>query len=109
MRCNGLGQRQVGSQKERRPVDAVLPGNLLAHDVDVGRPVFFELLLLGWLVAAIADCGHIIREGVEPDINNVLLLRLGGGRFRNRNSPREAGARHREIAEIAGNVRVPEF
>ena len=71
-----LGKRQVGGEEEGGPVDAVLAGDLFAHDVKVGGPVFFELFLPCGVVAAVAYGGHVVGEGVEPDVDDVLLFGL---------------------------------
>src|SRR5258708_24854843 len=109
MCSDGFGQRQVSGQQKRGPVDAVLPGDLLAHDVEVGRPVSFELLLPGGVVAAVADRGHVVRESVEPDIDDVFLFCLGGGGLRDGYSPGEAGAGDGEVAEVARDIGVAEL
>ncbi|MCY1242053.1 hypothetical protein D9M72_549920 [compost metagenome] len=37
-----LGQLQPGAHQERRPINGVEPGNVLADHVDIGRPVLLE-------------------------------------------------------------------
>ncbi len=56
------------------------------------------------VVAAVADGGHVVGEGVEPDVDDVFLLGLGGGGLGDGDAPGEAGAGDGEVAEVAGNV-----
>ena len=70
-----LRQGQAGRHQERRPVHGVKTKDLLAHQVQVGGPEFLgvSLLLLASPVASIAECGHVIRQGVEPNVENMPL------------------------------------
>ena len=77
--------------------------------MDVGGPVFFELLDFFGVVAAVADGGHVVGEGVEPDVDDVLLLGLGSGGFGDWDAPGEAGTGDGEVAEVAGDVGVAEL
>ncbi len=72
--------------------------DLLAYEVEVGGPVVLELLLLGWVVGAVAEGGHVVGEGVEPDVDDVLLV-VGHG-----DAPLEAGAGDGEVFEGSGEV-----
>ena len=82
---DGFGQRQAGGEQECGPVDAVEADDLFADEVEVGGPVLFELGLLGGVVAAVADGGHVVGEGVEPDVDDVFFV-AGDG-----DAPFEAG------------------
>ena len=90
---DGFWQRQIGGQQERGPVDAVEADDLFADEMEIGGPVFFELLLVGGVITAVADGGHVVGEGVEPDVDNVLFV------TRDRDAPLEAGARDAEVLE----------
>src|SRR5206468_3696733 len=55
----------VGSEAHRRPQGAVEARDVLADEMDVGRPPLLEALL----VAAIANRRDIVQERIEPDID----------------------------------------
>ena len=72
-----LWQRQVQGHEDARPDDGVEADNLLAHQMDVGRPVFIEL----FRIIQIADRSQVVGQGIKPYINNVLFIN------RHRNAP----------------------
>ena len=71
--------------------------------MQVCGPVFFELGLVGGVVAAVAYGGHVIGEGVKPDVDDVglrgfgFLLDLRG----DGDSPLEGAAGDGEIFQAA--------
>ena len=72
---NLLRQRQAERHEEDRPVDRVEADDVLADQVQVGRPVALELL--GTLAAAVvADAGDVVRQRVEPDVDDVLVVEV---------------------------------
>ena len=87
-----LRQRQSGGHQKCRPVDAVEAGDLLADEVQVGRPEFLEFGLVCGIIAAVAEGGDVVGQRVEPDVDDVLLV-AGNG-----DAPGEAGAADGEIA-----------
>ena len=78
-----LGSGRFGGEQEGGPVDAVEADDLFADEVEVGGPVFFEFGLVGGVFGAVADGGHVVGEGVEPDVDDVFFLGLRGGFGRN--------------------------
>ena len=84
-------QRHSRAHQHRRPDDAVEPRDVLAHDVQVGRPPFLEQRL----VRPVADGGCVVDEGVRPDVDDAT--RVGG----QRDAPRLPGAAHRDVVEAA--------
>ena len=65
--------------------------DILADQVDVGRPIALEQLS----AIGIADTGQIIGQRVEPDVHDMVRA------ARNLHPPVEAGARDRQVAEAA--------
>ena len=86
MGSDGFGEWQVGGEQEGWPVDAVEADDLLAYEVEVGGPVLFEFGDVGGVFAAVTEGGHVVGEGVEPDVDDVLGV-VGNG-----DSPLEAAA-----------------
>ena len=78
-----LGQGEVQGHEHGGPDDGVEPHNLLAHKVDVGGPVFLEVVVPP---VAVPQGGDVVTEGVHPDIDHVLGVKL------HRHPPGEAGA-----------------
>ena len=87
MPVNFLGQRKPQSHKENRPVYNVEADNVLAHHVQIGRPVFFESFA-AVAVGVVADTRYIIRQSVEPDVNDVFIVEIDG------DAPSERRTRH---------------
>ena len=85
-----------GHQK-RRPVDAVETADLLADQVHVRRPEFFEARLVLWIVGAVADCRDVVGQRVEPHVDHVLLV------AGNRNAPGETCPAYGQVFEAAAD------
>ena len=62
---------------------------------------FSNLACVGGVVAAVADGGHVVGEGVEPDVDDVLFV-AGDG-----DAPVEAAAGDGEVFEGSGDVGRP--
>jgi hypothetical protein len=88
---DALRQGQPGRHQEGRPVDRVEAHDVLADDVDVGRPVSPARVPSSGKPVA----GDIVGQRVDPDIHDVL--RVAG----HRHAPVEGGARDREVGEAA--------
>ena len=84
-----LRQRQVERHEDARPDDRVEAHDLLADEVQVSRPVLVELLR----IVEETDWRQVVRQCVEPDVNDVL--RVDG----DRDAPVERGARDAEVVE----------
>jgi hypothetical protein len=82
-------QLDAGAHQERRPVDAVEARDVLADDVEVGRPPV-AVALVGE-----ADGRQVVRERVEPDVDGVRLVARPG------DAPRQARARHGDVLQPA--------
>ena len=98
MSGDGLGRGEAGGEEEGGPVDAVEADDLFADEVEVGGPVLFELCGVFGGVAAVSDGGHVVGEGVEPNVDDVGLVARDG------NAPLEAGAGDGEVFKGSGGV-----
>ncbi len=87
MRKHALWQRNSRRHQECWPVDCMEPRNVLTDDMSIGRPV--APLFIGCI--RISNCRDVIRQGVNPDIHDVLFI------TRNRNTPVECRARNRKV------------
>ena len=85
-------QRQPGGHEEGRPVDAVEAEDVLADEVDARRP---ELVVPRLVIAAETERRDVVGQGVEPDIDHVVLV-AGVG-----DAPLERGAGDGQILEPA--------
>ena len=99
-----LRRLDPGRPQHGRPVDRVEAGDVLADDVQVGRPPALERLE----VVGVAGPGDVVDQGVVPDVDRarlrvpraVLALRgLAVLRDRERDAPGGAGAADREVLE----------
>jgi hypothetical protein len=79
------------AHQEGRPVDRVEADDVLADQVQVGRP---ELRHLGGFVG-IAEAGEVVGQRVDPHVHHVVLA---AGHL---DAPVEAGAADREVAQPA--------
>ena len=94
-----LGSGKSGGEQKCGPVDAVEADDLFADEVQIGGPEFLERGVSS--SRAIAERGHVVRQRVEPHVDDVLLLREVGGGLGDGDAPGEAGARDAEIFEPA--------
>ena len=85
--CFGSGS--AGAHQHRRPVQAVEARDVLADDVEVGRPPSVE----GGLVVREAGAGEVVGQGVEPDVDAMRLV------ARERDAPGRARAADAEVAQ----------
>jgi len=88
---DGFWQRQSGGHQEGRPVDAVEADDVLADDVEIGRPVFGKFAVR----IRVADAGDVIGQRVQPDIHDVFFI------ARHRHAPVEGGAGDGEVLQPA--------
>src|SRR5436309_1308756 len=72
-----------------RPKRAVEPRDVLADEVDVGRPVFVERRA----IVAVADAGDVRQQGVEPDVDGEVF------RERNANPPGLVGPANEDVPQ----------
>ena len=84
-----LRERLLDRHEHGRPDDAVEPDDLLAYEMNVGRPVF----VIQFRIVRVAESGDIVRQGVEPDVDHVLFV------DRHRYAPVETRPRYAEIVE----------
>ena len=73
------------------PDDAVEPGDVLAHEVEIGRPPRVEERL----VAAVSDRRRVVDQGVVPDVDDTRRIEGDG------NAPRLPGTADRNVLESA--------
>ena len=97
-----LRQRQVERHEENRPVDGVETDDVLADEVQVCRPITLELLG-GVAVAVVTDAGDVVCERVEPNIHDVLVVKI------DRNAPLEGGSGNAEILQAGQEEVVHHF
>ncbi len=88
------GQGQVQSQEQGRPIDRVKPEDVLAQELDVGRPETPETSLLARARGGPAQGGEVVGQGIHPDINAL-------GRVVGHGDPPV-----HELAGAAGNTEV---
>ena len=91
MAINLLGQRDLRRHQERRPIDGVEANDILADEVDIGRPIAVEQ----FAAVGITKPRQIVGQRVEPDIHDMVVA------ARNLDPPVEAGPRNRQIVEPA--------
>ena len=84
------------------PVNAVEPDNILADDMDIRRPVFLEQLAV-IAVDIIAERSDIVRERVDPDIDDMIRIK------RHRNAPLDRCARNAEIGKPLADEVIEHF
>ena len=77
-----LGHWLAQAHEHGRPDDGVEADDLLAHDVHAGPPALFVIAVA---VVAVAQCGNIVGEGVDPDIDHMTGVEVHG------HAPAEAG------------------
>ena len=85
-----LGQRQLERHQHGGPDDRVEAHDVLGDHVDVGGPEFVVIVVAA---VQVAQRGDIVGERVDPDIDNVLLVKGDG------NAPAERGARNAQILQ----------
>ena len=70
-----LRQRQVEGHQENGPVDRMEADDILPDEVQVRRPVIGKARLR-IPVGVVADAGDVVRQGIEPDVNDVLVVEI---------------------------------
>ena len=65
-----LRQRQVERHEDARPDDRMEAHDLLADEMQIRGPVFLEHLR----IVEIADWREVVRERIEPDVDDVLRV-----------------------------------
>ena len=99
-----------GAHEHRRPDDRMEPGDVLADDVEVGRPPFRESL---WIVRE-AGARDVVDQRVEPDVDHACLgvpravlplRRLAVLGERKRDAPMEGFAADRDVVEALAQER----
>jgi hypothetical protein len=84
------GRGQVECEEDGGPVDTVEAEDVLADDVEIGRPKLERVVV--W----VAGAGEIVDQGVDPDVDDLGRI-LGHG-----NAPCQAlnGARNGQVLEV---------
>ena len=85
-----LRQRQIERHQEDRPVDRVEADDVLSDHMQIGGPELFKEFG-GFAAAFVSDAGDVVRERVEPDVDDVLRIEI------DRNAPLERRARYAEV------------
>ena len=85
-------QGQSGGHEHGGPVDSVEAQDVLADEVHVGRPCPCEELgLSSALRCAVPDCGGVVQQSVEPDVDDLALV---PGQS---DAPGDTASRHRDV------------
>ncbi len=69
---NRFRHRQPRGHEKSRPIHAVESNDLFSDHLHIGRPVFLERLLRPRMGRTISDGGDVIRQRIQPHIDNVL-------------------------------------
>ena len=90
-----FGERNIHCHQEDRPIDGVEAQNVLTDDVNVSRPIFFEVLALLFkaLVGVKANGGNVVGQRVKPNVNHVLVVKVNG------NTPLKGGTGNAKILQ----------
>ena len=94
----GLTQRH----QEDRPVNRMETYNILSDQVQVSRPVFL-ILLTAFSVTVIANTGDIVGQGIQPYINDMLIIKVY------RDPPLEGGSGNTQILQARKQEVVHHF
>ena len=78
-----LRQGQVQAHEHGRPDDGVEADDLLAHEVDVGRPEGLQIVVF---VVLKAQRRHVVEQGVDPHVDHMAGVKV------HRYAPGKAGA-----------------
>jgi hypothetical protein len=89
MREDAPRRLEPGGHQEGRPVDRVEAQDVLADEVDVGRPPLRESIG----IIRIARRGDVVGQRVQPDIHHMRRVARHG------HAPAEGGAADRKVAE----------
>ena len=95
-----FGKRQIQAHEHCRPDDRVEPDDFLADEVNVCRPVFFQIVIL---IVFKAERCHIVKERVNPYIDHMTRVKVDG------NAPCEARSRNAKVLETGVNKVVDHF
>ncbi len=93
------GSGNARRHQKRRPVDAVEAADLLADQVQVGRPELFEPLPIFGRIGTIAQRRNVVGQRVQPHVDHVLLV-AGHG-----NAPRKTRPAHRQVLQPPAHKR----
>ena len=70
-----LGHGKLKRHEDRGPHERVESDDLLCHDVNVGRPIFFKIAVLIVLIAKSRD---VVGKSVYPNVDYVTLVKRDG-------------------------------
>ena len=87
-----LRQRLSQCHQEDRPVNGMETDNILTNQMKVCGPEFL-ILLRAVALTIIADTGNVVRQCIQPYINNMLVIKVY------RNSPLKGGSRYTQILQ----------
>ena len=85
------GQRLAERHQDDGPVNRMEAHDVLADDVQIGRPELF--IRIARAVGVIADGSDIVGKRIDPDIDDVPVVKIHG------DSPLEGAARHTEVLQ----------
>src|SRR5690242_12476220 len=92
MRKYAARRHEIGGHQKCRPVHRMKAQDVLTYHVQIGRPKRWEI---GIVYFGIAECGDVVGERVEPDIDD--MSRISGDRY----APAETRARDRQVLQSA--------
>src|SRR5262249_41264472 len=89
----------LSGHQKCRPVNSMEPQDVLAYQLQIGRPKFLEMRFPAKLPgeAAKSYCRNVVRQRLGPDVDRMP------GVVRNRDGPFNRDAAYREIVESVAN------
>ena len=90
-----LRHRQVRAHQEGRPIDRVEAHDVLADQMEAGRPEFVPK----FAAIRVSETGNVIRQSIDPDIHHVVFT------ARNLDAPVKTGPADGQILEAAFHER----
>ena len=95
-----FGQGEAHAHKHGGPDDGMEADDLLADDMDIGRPEGIQIVIF---VIHITQSGHIVEKGVDPNIDHVAWVKVHG------DPPGEGGPGDAQILQTGLNEVVHHF
>lgn len=89
---NVFGKGKIERHQKDGPVDGVKADDILADDMRVGGPVFFEQFA-AVAVGVVTESRDIVGQRVQPNVHDVAAVEGNG------NAPAESGARNAQILQ----------
>ncbi len=88
-----FGQGQTQRHEKYGPIYGMETDNVFADDMHITGPVFLEQGVIGMATGVIPQCGDIVGQGIQPDINHMFRIKF------HRNTPGKAGSGNAQIRQ----------